>query len=117
MSRTFPRPSSFKPERVVSTPVVWLTLRTSDRAWLNLLLPPETHREPRAFRPLATLQPIRARHSMHNRKNYLSLMESPALRTPIIWSRGIACRRRVVGGARVGLLENRRRNDAFRSKI
>src|SRR3989304_4934897 len=35
MSRTFPRPSSFKPERVVSSTVVWLTLRTSDRAWVN----------------------------------------------------------------------------------
>ena len=35
MSRTFPRPSSFKPERVVSTTVVWLTLRTSKKAWLD----------------------------------------------------------------------------------
>src|SRR4030042_2522595 len=30
MSRTLPRPSSFKPGRCVSTTVVWLTLRTSD---------------------------------------------------------------------------------------
>src|SRR5512141_916260 len=35
MSRTFPRPSSFKPERVVSTTVDWLTLRTSRKAWLD----------------------------------------------------------------------------------
>src|SRR3990170_1083468 len=56
MSRTFPRPSSFKPERVVSTTVVWLTLRTSDRAWLNFLL----YHQKRTGNPGLSVQVIRA---------------------------------------------------------
>src|SRR3972149_3166519 len=56
MAPTLPRHSSYKPERVVSTTVVWLTLRTSDRAWLNFLL----YHQKRTGNPGLSVQVIRA---------------------------------------------------------